>query len=55
MQLQSLEAKPTQNLIVRIPPELAARLDKATETANATRSALVRALLRANLPELATN
>jgi len=54
MRLQHLEAKPTQNLILRIPPDLAARLDQAAETTNATKSALVRALLRANLPEVAT-
>ena len=53
MRLQHLEAKPTQNLIIRIPPDLAARLDQAAETTNATKSALVRALLRANLPEVA--
>ena len=55
MRLRDLEAKPTQNLILRIPPDLAARLDQAAESSNATKSALVRALLRANLPELANH
>ena len=53
MQLPNLESKPGTQIAVRLPLDLAMRLDQAAETTNATKAALVRALLRANLPEVA--
>ena len=54
MQLPNLERKTDMQISVRLPFDLAEKLDQAAETRNATRAALVRALLRANLPEVAT-
>ena len=54
MQLPNLEQRTGTQIAIRLPLDLATRLDQAAEGANASRSALVRALLRANLPELAS-